>query len=96
MGEGLKRAFAAARASRKRTREQGGERRPPMCEEWQPIETAPLDGTVVLTFTPSRNPQIATMFWANPGTIQNKWCCEDGSWYVKGPTHWMPLPDPPR
>lgn len=60
---------------------------------WQPIETAPQDGTWVLTLTPSRVPQQCVLRWV-PGATreQSKWQEGDGRWYVFGPTHWMPLP----
>lgn len=62
--------------------------------QWQPIETAPIDGTVVdLWVNGERNPACA---WKN-----NKgWCFRlyytDGTGYgwhkIKGsPTHWMPI-----
>ena len=57
--------------------------------DWQPIETAPMDGTDVLVWCGG------TMFIA---------CMEVGRWFfdrtdysVKPlPTHWMPLPAPPE
>lgn len=57
--------------------------------EWQPIETAPKDGTDVLVWCGG------TMFIA---------CMEVGRWFfdrtdysVKPlPTHWMPLPPAPK
>lgn len=69
--------------------------------EWQPIETAPRDGTPILMFlaTPSRQ---AVGFGQAPLVqiiIGDMW--GSGS-YVTGPTgetvlvtHWMPLPEPP-
>lgn len=59
--------------------------------EWQPIETAPRDGRIVLGwFTNPRWP-------SGPGMLQ--WTdFNGGGWthYANGtPTHWMPLPEPP-
>lgn len=59
---------------------------------WQLIDTAPKDETDVLTFGPA-------------GRVVARY--EDGRWVIynygyedatvrKWPTHWMPLPDPPR
>lgn len=54
---------------------------------WQPIETAPKDGTWVLLATPK-------------GRIADGCFGNYGSWvwpYVMvEPTHWMPLPAPPK
>lgn len=77
--------------------------------EWYPIETAPKDGTRVLLFYPkcgeygqdnvifgefdsdkyAKNPRP---FWSNDrrglyGTLQTR---------AQQPTHWMPLPGPPK
>lgn len=63
--------------------------------DWQPIETAPKDGTVVLVcgFGPSGY-YVTTAQW-------------DGAWFLfdvaedrysaesSGHSHWMPLPKPP-
>jgi|APMI01.1.fsa_nt_gi hypothetical protein len=73
---------------------------------WQPIETAPKDGTDVLLFFPECNRHV----WLGSydvfetllnGITQNT---HEG-WSIgmlganaaerKEPTHWMPLPDPP-
>lgn len=62
---------------------------------WRPIETAPKDGTWVLTFTPTRVPQHAVMrwvIWATPE--QDKWETDDGKWFVHAPHHWQPLTSP--
>jgi hypothetical protein len=55
---------------------------------WQPIETAPKDGTVVLIWSPSRG---ACAAWKKG----RGWHTEPGVYHVSRPTHWMPLPDPP-
>ena len=56
--------------------------------EWQPIETAPKDGSFILLATPKG--RIADGFWS---LVYGVW-----SWpYVMvEPTHWMPLPTPPK
>ena len=61
--------------------------------EWQPIETAPKDGTRIMLWLsgPIRRPKA----------IFGRWCPRySGFWMtdVGGakPTHWMPSPDPPK
>jgi hypothetical protein len=54
--------------------------------DWQPIETAPRDGTSVLAV------------WAYGAHEVVRWC---GWWDANGftrpePTHWLPLPPPPK
>jgi hypothetical protein len=57
---------------------------------WQPIETAPKDGTTVLVYDAAR----CRLTWTTE--------FEDGEWGWPGPyfqaepTHWMPLPSPPQ
>jgi len=63
--------------------------------EWQPIETAPCDGKLVLTFAIVDS---ATGNWNMK--ISCRWGDDkrDGwlNWHgTSGPTHWMPLPSPP-
>lgn len=60
--------------------------------EWRPIESAPKDGTPILTYCP-QGPKYGK--WA---VRQNVW--RDGAWQYSNqpywpPTHWMPLPEPP-
>ena len=74
----------------------GAWRRSEEAMEWQPIETAPKNGTDVLCFRLLRGePDIATARWkpdaeafGGPG-----WCYAPGR---HGPTHWMPMPAPPE
>lgn len=53
---------------------------------WQPIESAPKDGTRVLL---SKLGAMHTAFYRNGG-----WECGNLH-YFNSPTHWMPLPAPP-
>lgn len=69
--------------------------------QWQPIETAPRDGTNIDLWVKTKDCfecRLPNCFF----------CTETGAWYVKGdfgeyepldggmPTHWMPLPAPPQ
>lgn len=72
---------------------------------WQPIETAPLDGTSVLLFVPEWN-QPVTVAWyvvtetRDHGVVTfSKEYWATGTW-ISGlpapkPSHWQPLPKPP-
>lgn len=54
---------------------------------WQPIETAPRDGTPILTWGPEFMMPCANYWSVHRGI---------GSWYEYGdPTHWMAMPEPP-
>jgi hypothetical protein len=59
--------------------------------EWQPIETAPKDGTVVLLWDGE---------YVTQGTHFGGMWLPHGECDFAGPnwlpTHWMPLPEPPR
>ena len=80
--------------------------------DWQPIETAPKDGTAVLLCW-ARSADGAPIDWRqDPETagvfVQvASWWAGDGEWIVYcsmvrdpslhfEPTHWMPLPPPPE
>jgi hypothetical protein len=71
--------------------------------KWQPIETAPKDGIAILVCLP--NMQIEIGRWCPPDPYMKTPCA--GHWayrrsiqkrcqFEHQPTHWMPLPDPPR
>lgn len=62
--------------------------------EWQPIETAPKDGTAVLGATTDLfDGGCEVVFWDDD---REMWGTNDGPYFFKGRfTHWMPLPEPP-
>ncbi len=74
---------------------------------WQPIETAPKDGTRILvcggTYTVSNDEYPDwPMTFADIVTWQKHRNCwisgpsHDGGDFVHQPTHWMPLPEVPK
>ncbi len=73
--------------------------------EWQPIETAPLDGTRVLLYEDDYMGIGAYSQWARDGEgrvlgferndLRESWQW-DGSGFEANPSHWMPLPEPRR
>lgn len=63
--------------------------RVPSPPAWQPIDTAPKDGTKVLVVFGLR-PDIAVAF----GNRWGEWM-EPGGLVLANPTHWMPLPKGP-
>jgi hypothetical protein len=78
--------------------------------EWQPIETAPKDGTRILVYEPSGGLDevfacVWGVYWPGPRNVPeyaarraNGWVEFDGMddrQTVDEPTHWMPLPVPP-
>ncbi len=74
--------------------------------EWQPIETAPKDGTSVLIYKPKAlRKQVEEAYWVTPWEDAPDEQCHwstpigiAGRGYTILPssvTHWMPLPQPP-
>jgi hypothetical protein len=67
---------------------------------WEPIETAPKDGSVILLCWPFGDhvdgPHIETGSWMKLSGYAAHWC-RAGKWTPGlDPTHWMPLPAPPK
>jgi hypothetical protein len=59
-------------------------------QEWQPIETAPKDGTEILLFS---GWDIGLCYWRNDSCFLG-WTWGAGNRF-NNPSHWMPLPQPP-
>lgn len=70
--------------------------------EWQPIETAPMDGTRVLLYQPTEggsygpNPDKDMDYYIFTGWWDGaNWLCAEYGAFSKEPTHWQPEPPPP-
>lgn len=63
---------------------------------WQPIETAPKDGSRFLSYSSERCKRCPP--WASGVSVIHWdgewWMLTDGS-HLHSPTHWIPLPEPP-
>lgn len=71
--------------------------------DWQPIETAPKDGTVIdLWINGARWTdcwwQVGNRLHPLDGWYSDALDCGDADWFCddQQPTHWMPLPAPPH
>lgn len=61
-------------------------------DQWQPIETAPKDGTEILVF--DAGAIFISLWFTDPDRGEQGWW--DNGIVEPPPTHWMPLPDPPK
>ena len=65
--------------------------------DWQPINSAPKDGSEFLTYAPG-NKRAMYERDREPVIVLTKWKA-DCFWRNRPdnmPTHWMPLPEPPK
>jgi hypothetical protein len=64
--------------------------------DWQPIETAPKDGTRILVFEKIW-PEIVVAEWDEGTGHHPGWRVYPNTESLDtcDPTHWMPLPEPP-
>lgn len=58
---------------------------------WQPIDSAPKDGSAILSIVGDKIPVVC---WWCKGDYYSGWWRGDAGYRIY-PTHWMPLPDPP-
>lgn len=68
---------------------------------WQPIETAPKDGTYVLLYQPDEGGSYVGKDHGSgymfAGCFErDKWYCTEYTAFEKAPTYWMPLPEKPQ
>ena len=71
--------------------------------EWQPIETAPKDDTLRFLLEPkelsgrTRYGRVSVGYWAvSRQHIAGGYWSDDSLAGISQPTHWMPLPEPPK
>lgn len=73
---------------------------------WQPIDTAPKDGTGVLLWDAKRNVVVSGCWHVQPTSDTPNGYDPGWAWWAAdddvivwdddtGPSHWMPLPEPP-
>lgn len=58
--------------------------------QWQPISSAPQDGTRILIFRPGHGWRVAVAWWHESVALYG-----DSIGFFKDATHWQPLPEPP-
>lgn len=65
-------------------------------DSWQPIETAPKDGTRIWV-NRAGNPSQAgrRVWWGKVGVARHGWKVAASKEMRYEPTHWQPLPAPP-
>lgn len=69
--------------------------------QWQPIESAPTDGTNILAIVAGNHPMSGQPFipevvkWTEDGWWNCMWGCASDNRGGYEPTHWMPLPPAP-
>ena len=65
--------------------------------DWQPIETAPRDGSTILAWHHIYHCPIAVFWRESPSLWPEPWIEKTYSncWPEAAFTHWAPLPEPP-
>lgn len=70
---------------------------PQAAPAWQPIDTAPKDGTAILAFWKPVSGAPESHCYGITEFVDGRWCNpEDDDDYYIAPTHWMPLPAAPQ
>lgn len=71
--------------------------------EWQPIESAPKDGAYIMVYPPTFNNVVSCASWDEDKYARFPrpfWRRTDSNKIYDSrstpPTHWMPLPEPPK
>jgi hypothetical protein len=65
--------------------------------EWKPIETAPRDWTNIILFDPECEQPVFQGYYSMEDGGRDCWMEDRGNLSDQvSPTHWMPLPAPPK
>ena len=68
--------------------------------QWQPIETAPKDGSYIILYRPSNDGRhkdaVREGKFHRYGMAETWRVRSGGVWDIDAPTHWQPLPEPPE
>lgn len=64
--------------------------------EWQPIESAPKDGSRVIIYDPDIPSEKGIVTEALFDSWRETWTDTVETYLRYNPTHWMPLPEPPQ
>jgi hypothetical protein len=65
-------------------------------DPWQPIASAPKDGTMILLVSDEDPEHIQPCQWSEVGWLSPYSYSTYFSGGFDGPTHWMPMPSPPE
>jgi len=73
-------------------------------DQWQPIETAPKDRRILLYqsggggeyYTPAWQKIFTGFWWDDWYENEHFWTADEDRGFEVNPTHWMPLPAPPK
>lgn len=65
---------------------------------WKPISSAPRDGTSVIVYSKEVHDFDDPTSVSHWSEFNNAWCFSHYDRYLgpENPTHWMPLPEPPK
>jgi hypothetical protein len=67
-----------------------------MGDGWQPIESAPLDACVMVSFYEFDDPTQKQIIVFAQSSDGNNWYEEESQSLILAPTHWRPIPKPPK
>ena len=62
---------------------------------WQPIETAPKDGTLILTYKKDYRAEYSVSYWCQFEEVWETDFKQKGYYQQVAAKYWMPLPEPP-
>lgn len=64
--------------------------------QWQPIETAPIGDFILIYGEDAGEPRVYAAFYDDDDWFDSEASSKSLTSFGWFPTHWMPLPDPPK